>query len=571
MCIRDRSKLGGVPYYVAENKTRLSFQFSRQVNYNLVSNKDSLDFLFHQVFDQDSTQEEVFNVVAVPVVMSCLDGYNGTIFAYGQTGSGKTYTMSGADSWQMRGMIPRVLTLMFDQFEKRKNVEHKMYVSFMEIYNETAYDLLDRRHVNAPMESWSKVTPSEDDAGNLHLRNLTVHECHSEQDAIDLLMMGNFVRQVSATPMNQSSSRSHCIFTVTLEARHLDTGSVFISKLHMVDLAGSERISKSHVEGSLLAEAKHINLSLSFLEQVIIALNEKSMGTRSHIPYRNSLMTIILKDSLGGNCKTVMVATMSSDIDNLEESVSTARFAQRCAQLENEITRNEKVDLNILVKRLEGENASLQEEVEAYRRTYGPLDGKTSGRSWASKKSAILPMEELRCRVVDFLNEERQTIDVGTLEDAQECFRVMREIYNLRMQEYVEELTLISEKLKKYDSFINSTSRRKDSKSERTPPRLSPTISTTPLMALKRKDEQNSELVEERSRLSHKSEEFRSVFSVNGVVALGGSNGGSVAVYSSKEVKPTKSSSNSNLKSPATLQFNLYSTFKQSAHKLPKT
>lgn len=128
--------------------------------------------------------------------------------------------------------------------------------------------------------------------------------------------------------MNQSSSRSHCIFTVTLEGYEKGTETGFVSKLHLVDLAGSERISKSQVEGNLLNEAKYINLSLTYLEQVIIALNERGKGgNRQHIPYRNSLMTTLLKDSLGGNCKTVMIATVSSENDNIEETLSTLRFS----------------------------------------------------------------------------------------------------------------------------------------------------------------------------------------------------------------------------------------------------
>ena len=166
-------------------------------------------------------------------------------------------------------------------------------------------------------------------------------------------MMGNFIRQVSSTPMNQSSSRSHCIFTITIEAKSLDSEIGYLAKLHLVDLAGSERISKTQVEGVLLNEAKFINLSLSYLEQVIIALQEKASNNRSHIPYRNSLLTTILKDSLGGNCRTTMIATISSDLDNLEETISTSRFAQRCASLENEITKNQKIDFQILCQKLQ--------------------------------------------------------------------------------------------------------------------------------------------------------------------------------------------------------------------------
>lgn len=144
-------------------------------------------------------------------------------------------------------------------------------------------------------------------------------------------MMGNFIRQVSSTPLNQTSTRFHCVFTINLDGMFTKKNIGFTSKIHLVDLAGSERVHKTQVEGLILNEAQHINLSLSYLEQVIIALYEKSCGQRSHVPYRNSLLTTLLKDSLGGNCKTIMIANLSSDSDNFDETISTGRFSQRCS------------------------------------------------------------------------------------------------------------------------------------------------------------------------------------------------------------------------------------------------
>jgi len=234
-------------------------------------------------------------------------------------------------------------------------MSYNIYVSYFEIYNECGYDLLDRKHAETPFDKWNKITLQEDGDANLHLRNLSVHSCKSEQDAIDLLMMGNFIRQVSATPMNPASSRSHCIFTVAIEGK--DNDVLRVSKLHLVDLAGSERIfKKEHADQQVTTEARYINKSLSFLEQVIIALHQKAKGTRIHVPYRNSMMTTILRDSLGGNCKTVMIANMSPDQENEEETLSTARFAQRCAKLINEIRVNEVLDVNLILQKLSSEN-----------------------------------------------------------------------------------------------------------------------------------------------------------------------------------------------------------------------
>lgn len=199
----------------------------------------------------------------------------------------------------------------------------------------------------------------QDDDGNVHMKNLSVHHCQSEQVGIDLMMMGNFIRKVSATPMNQSSSRSHCIFTLIFENKNSEDGNVFVSKLHLVDLAGSERISKGLSEGSQMNETKHINLSLTYLEQVIIALKSVQQGKRIHIPYRNSAMTTILKDSLGGNCRTSLITCLSIDPDNYEETVSTCRFSQRCGQIETIAKKNEIVDFPTQVKRLKNENAQL--------------------------------------------------------------------------------------------------------------------------------------------------------------------------------------------------------------------
>jgi kinesin family protein 6/9 len=173
-------------------------------------------------------------------------------------------------------------------------------------------------------------------------------------------MTGNFIRHVSSTPMNQASSRSHAIFTCVIEGRELNSEIMRVSKINLVDLAGSERMRNTLYDSSTANETKYINLSLSFLEQVILALNEKSNGSRTHIPYRNSLMTTILKDSLGGNCKTILMANVSVEVDCLEETISTMRFAARCAKVENEITVNEHMDLNILVSKLQSENEELR-------------------------------------------------------------------------------------------------------------------------------------------------------------------------------------------------------------------
>jgi len=215
----------------------------------------------------------------------------------------------------------------------------------------------------------------QDDDGNVHMKNLSVHQCQNETQGIDLLIMGNFIRKVSSTSMNNSSSRSHCIFTLIIESRSKEDNSSFISKLHLVDLAGSERISKGHIEGNLVNETKHINLSLTYLEQVIIALKSLQQGKRAHIPYRNSAMTTILKDSLGGNCRTSLIACLSIDCENFEETISTCRFALRCGQLENTVKKNEVLDYAAMIKKLKNENTQLQKYPTFTKRARGIQKG----------------------------------------------------------------------------------------------------------------------------------------------------------------------------------------------------
>ncbi|KAG7377197.1 hypothetical protein PHYPSEUDO_012030 [Phytophthora pseudosyringae] len=229
--------------------------------------RDGLDFHFNDIFDPSVSQEQVFNEVCLDIVHSALDGYNGTILAYGQTGSGKTYTITGGDHYADRGIIPRVLSTIFEEFEKKPNMRYSCYISYLEIYNETVYDLLDRSHTDQPIEEWTKVLLMDDDEGDMHFRNLGVFEAVSEEEALNLLFLGNMNRVTSDTPMNQASSRSHSIFSVMIESRPADSDIIVTSKLHLVDLAGSERVYKRDGTQRMRSEGKHINLSLHHLEQ----------------------------------------------------------------------------------------------------------------------------------------------------------------------------------------------------------------------------------------------------------------------------------------------------------------
>uniref|UniRef100_A0A3Q1G3C2 Kinesin family member 6 n=1 Tax=Acanthochromis polyacanthus TaxID=80966 RepID=A0A3Q1G3C2_9TELE len=362
--IKPNKKTAAVYSVDSEEQTGASLEFvvPRDLADGFVNNKrECYKFRFQRVFDQATKQEEIFEHIAKPVADSVLAGYNGTIFAYGQTGSGKTFTITGgAERYSDRGIVPRTLSYLYERFSQDSNMVYTTNISYLEIYNEMGYDLLDSRHEASRLEDLPKVMVMEDPDQNIHLRNLSMQQSANEEEALNLLFLGDTNRMIAETPMNQASTRSHCIFTVHLCRREPGSATVRRSKLHLVDLAGSDRVSKTGLDGQLLTEAKYINLSLHYLEQVIIALSEKN---RSHIPYRNSMLTSVLRDSLGGNCTTTMIATLAVDRRNLDESISTCRFAQRVALIKNEAILNEELDPALLIARLKREVQSLKEEL----------------------------------------------------------------------------------------------------------------------------------------------------------------------------------------------------------------
>ncbi|XP_065400154.1 kinesin-like protein KIF6 isoform X6 [Macaca fascicularis] len=348
-----------------------------------------------------------------------LEGYNGTIFAYGQTGSGKTFTITGgAERYSDRGIIPRTLSYIFEQLQKDSSKMYTTHISYLEIYNECGYDLLDPRHEASSLEDLPKVTILEDPDQNIHLKNLTLHQATTEEEALNLLFLGDTNRMIAETPMNQASTRSHCIFTIHLSSKEPGSATVRHAKLHLVDLAGSERVAKTGVGGHLLTEAKYINLSLHYLEQVIIALSEKH---RSHIPYRNSMMTSVLRDSLGGNCMTTMIATLSLEKRNLDESISTCRFAQRVALIKNEAVLNEEIDPRLMIKRLQKEIQELKDELAMVT---------AEQRTEALTEAELLQLEKL---ITSFLEDQdpESRLEVGAdMRKVHHCFHHLKKLLN---------------------------------------------------------------------------------------------------------------------------------------------
>ncbi|NXG22339.1 KIF6 protein, partial [Grallaria varia] len=414
-----RQQAGSYSVAVEEEPlSSLEITVPRDLADGFVNNKrESYKFKFQKIFDQEAKQDVVFDSIAKPVAECVLAGYNGTIFAYGQTGSGKTFTITGgAERYSERGIIPRTLSYIFDQLQKDSSKVYTTHVSYLEIYNECGYDLLDPRHEASKLEDLPKVTIMEDSDQNIHLKNLSLQQATNEEEALNLLFLGDTNRMIAETPMNQASSRSHCIFTIHISSKEPGSATIRRSKLHLVDLAGSERVSKTGVGGHLLTEAKYINLSLHYLEQVIIALAEKN---RSHIPYRNSMMTSVLRDSLGGNCMTTMIATLALDKRNIDESVSTCRFAQRVALIKNEAVLNEEIDPRLMIVQLKKEIQDLKDELEL-------VTGKQ--RTSELSQEELLQLDDL---IETFLKDDDpdSTLDVGAdMRKIKYCFVHMKQL-----------------------------------------------------------------------------------------------------------------------------------------------
>uniref|UniRef100_A0A7M5TT09 Kinesin-like protein n=2 Tax=Clytia hemisphaerica TaxID=252671 RepID=A0A7M5TT09_9CNID len=285
-----------------------------------VQNKSSnKHFQMDRVFQPNASQTEVFEDVEW-LVTSCLDGFNVCIFAYGQTGSGKTFTMEGTK--ENPGINQRALKQLFQCSNEMRDWNFTILVSFVEIYNEMLRDLLS-------VEPTTKLTIKQGKDGN-YVPDLTHVKVNNVRDVNEVFALGRANRSTACTDMNERSSRSHSVLTINVIGENINTGTRVNGKLNLVDLAGSERVSKSGSDGIRMKEAQCINKSLSALGDVIHALKNKS----KHVPYRNSKLTYLLHDSLGGDSKTLMVVQVSPVVKNVGETICSLNFAQRVRQVE---------------------------------------------------------------------------------------------------------------------------------------------------------------------------------------------------------------------------------------------
>uniref|UniRef100_A0A8D2DL10 Kinesin-like protein n=1 Tax=Sciurus vulgaris TaxID=55149 RepID=A0A8D2DL10_SCIVU len=410
--------------YGDDNKS-IDIHLKKDIRRGVVNNQQTdwsfkLDGVLH-----DASQDLVYETVAKDVVSQALDGYNGTIMCYGQTGAGKTYTMTGAtENYKHRGILPRALQQVFRMIEERPTHAITVRVSYLEIYNESLFDLLSTLPYVGP--SVTPMTIVENPQG-VFIKGLSVHLTSQEEDAFSLLFEGETNRIIASHTMNKNSSRSHCIFTIYMEAhsRTLSDEKYVTSKINLVDLAGSERLGKSGSEGRVLKEATYINKSLSFLEQAIIALGDHK---RDHIPFRQCKLTHALKDSLGGNCNMVLVTNIYGEAAQLEETLSSLRFASRMKLVTTEPSINEKYNAERMVKNLEKELVLLKQELAIHDSlanrtlvTYDPMDE--------------VQIAEINSQVRRYLEGTLDEIDIINLRQIQEVFNQFRVILSQQEQE----------------------------------------------------------------------------------------------------------------------------------------
>ncbi|MCJ1356993.1 MAG: Kinesin heavy chain [Icmadophila ericetorum] len=345
-------------------------QFDTEDTCTINSKEATGAFTFDRVFDTQSRQSDVFDFSIRSTVDDILNGYNGTVFAYGQTGAGKSYTMMGADIDDdvTKGIIPRIVEQIFASIlASPGNIEYTVRVSYMEIYMEKIKDLLQPQNDNLPVH--------EEKSRGVYVKGLLEIYVSSVQEVYEVMRRGGVARATAATNMNQESSRSHSIFVITITQKNVETGSAKSGQLFLVDLAGSEKVGKTGASGQTLEEAKKINKSLSALGMVINSLTD---GKSTHIPYRDSKLTRILQESLGGNSRTTLIINCSPSSYNDAETLGTLRFGVRAKAIKNKAKINAELSPAELKQMLK----KAQSQISTYENYVACLEGEM--QAWRS-------------------------------------------------------------------------------------------------------------------------------------------------------------------------------------------
>ncbi|XP_034755782.1 centromere-associated protein E [Etheostoma cragini] len=358
VCVRVRPLIEREEKAASENAepVQLFWKTDKKSIYQIDNGNSTKSFGFDRVFTSDETTNQLYQEIAKPLVVSSVEGYNGTIFAYGQTSSGKTFTMMGSS--RSPGVIPLAVEEVFQSIKKFPNKEFLLRVSYMEIYNETVSDLLVDSSKRKPLEVRETISK------NIFVSDLTEEMVTSSAQALAWIRKGEKNRHYEKTSMNQRSSRSHAIFRMILESRERSDpasgenaeGAILVSNLNLVDLAGSERASQTGAEGARFKEGCNINRSLFVLGQVIKKLTDESQ--KGFTNYRDSKLTRILQNSLGGNAKTVIICTITPA--TLDETLSTLQFASTAKKMKNDPYVTEVSDDGALLKRYRNEIVDLK-------------------------------------------------------------------------------------------------------------------------------------------------------------------------------------------------------------------
>ncbi len=399
---------------------KINITIPRNESKGIINNqKENWSFQFDKIL-HNVAQEEVFEYVK-SVISSSTRGFNGTVFAYGPTGSGKTFTMSGSSSnFNYRGIIPRSITRLFQELGGKIEYDSKVSISYLEIYNEIIFDLLSPVPTN---DQKGEINFQEDSKENVVVKGLSKHIVANEEEAFNLLFEGESNRTVSEHQLNKASTRSHCIFTISIEMKSKVESSekVLTSKLNFVDLAGSERVKETGSSGLALKEAAYINKSLTFLEQVVVALTDKTKR-KEYVPYRQSKLTHILKDAIGGNCRTIMIATIWPEEQFILDTLSTLNFAKRMKNVVNELSVNIMLDKNAYVKKLNKEIKELKKELLMHNTLANR--GKINYDPYTPEEQYIQQQIALK-----FLNGENEDIEFDSIRQAKELFIQCRIIF----------------------------------------------------------------------------------------------------------------------------------------------
>lgn len=389
---------------------------------------DRKSFIFDSVFDTNSIQKDVYAKIAEPVVTSVLQGYNGTIFAYGQTGTGKTFTMIGS-SGENRGVIPRSAMQIFSHVQQSTTHSYQVKVGFLQLYMEMLQDLL------SPDEN-KVIRIREDPDEGVYLTGISWATVNNVKQCMDLLSVGDRNRSTAFTSMNAHSSRSHAVYMVKIEKRvkytaeqleelekkgEMPDQSMTKSTLYLVDLAGSERVKKSRASGNRLDEAKNINLALLALGNCIQALSDKKA---KYVPFRDSKLTRLLEDSLGGNSKTSLIVTIGPSTGHIQESLSALQFGLRAMKIENRPELNIKVDYRSLCAQLQSELDKVNDgsnmfniEKEQFSEEINSLRAQVE-RLTAEKEQMEALLEEYRKGHADLgQQEERKKAEIQKLQN----------------------------------------------------------------------------------------------------------------------------------------------------------